>query len=226
MLAKWIESCFDEQKRLPWRRFALDRDDKKGNVSEDEILCEWNRPKAVANLNESDSDGDMLIVDKRTKSPAKKMEIVDSDDDDMVVVVKPPASPVKITIDDDDDETENNKNDDNIEDMPPDDEQKENQEVGNDSESSVDITMVECEAFKGKLFYLNEDLPAAVVIKFKHIIKHMLGIITKDPKKANYIVTKTGRNLPKNTRAEVVKDLWIQECHDLQAFIPTTRYKL
>jgi DNA-repair protein XRCC1 len=217
--AKWIESCFSEQKRLPWRRFAMDRDDKNETVSEEEILCDWNRPKTAAtNLNDSDSDGDMLIVDKRKFTPEKKIQAVGSDDDDdMVVVVKPPALPMKITIDDDE----------SMQDVEmADDEQKENVEEDNDSESSIDITNVECEAFKGKTFYLNEDLPATTIIKFKHTIKYMLGIVTKNPSKANYIITKYGENLPKNACGEVVKDIWIQECHDLQAFIPTTRYKL
>lgn len=207
---------------MPWRRFAVDRDDKNGNESEEEVLCEWSRPKATKTLNDSDSDGDILIVDKRNKTPVKKMEVDDSDDDDddMVVVVKQPDLPPKITIEDDD-ETINlpdNNNDNN-------EEQKENV-AEYDSESSIDYANVECEAFKNKIFYLNGDLPATTVIKFVHTIKHMLGILTKDPTRANYIITKYGKNLPKNTRAEVVKDIWIQECHDLQAFIPTTRYKL
>lgn len=223
--AKWIDNCFSEQKRLPWRRFAVDRDDKAGDVSEEEILCEWLRPKAT---NDSDdSDGDMLIVDNRTgekkSSPEKKIEmkVDDSDDEDMMVVVKPPASPPKITIDNSDSETEKTH----------DDEQKENDNLQQnafdfDSESSIDYSTVECEAFKNKIFYLNKDLPATTLLKFIHVIKHMLGIVTKDASKANYIITRHGKNLPRNSTAEVVKDTWIQECHDLQAFIPTTRYKL
>lgn len=204
----------------------MDRDDKQDTVSEDEILCEWHRPKVVTeNQNESDSDGDMLIVDNRKKTPEKKQIIVESDDDDdMVVVVNPPASPPKITIDDDENETENAPME--VQEAENDEEHKENVEASYDSESSIDITMVECEAFKGKTFYLNDDLPATTIIKFKHVIKHMLGTVTKDASKANYIITKYGKDLPKNTRGEVVKDLWIEECHDLQAFIPTTRYKL
>lgn len=166
----------------------------------------------------------MLVVNKRKEekknSPKGKIEsnVIDSDDDDdMVVVVKPPVSPPKITIpDDDEDDTVNEV-----------DEQKENEDLFDaDSDSSIDISTVECQAFKNKVFYLNQDLPATTTIKFKHVIKHMLGIVTKDPSKANYIITRHGKNLPKNTNAEVVKDTWIQECHDLQAFIPITRYRL
>lgn len=213
--AKWIENCFTEQKRLPWRRYAMDRDDKTGNESEEEILCELSKKKVD---NESDSDGDMLVVDHRKKTPEKKVELKvdDSDDDDMVVIFKQ-SSPAKITIDDDDDD--NNETDPHV------DEQKGN-EISYDSESSIDITAVECEAFKGKILYLNQDLPSTTILKFVHIIKHMLGVVTKDASKAHYIITKEGKNLPKNSKAEIVKDTWVQECHELQAFIPTTRYRL
>lgn len=34
---KWIEECHSERKRLPWRRFALDKNEKKQTESEDEI---------------------------------------------------------------------------------------------------------------------------------------------------------------------------------------------
>lgn len=35
----WIEDCYSQRKRLPWRRYALDRNDK-GDESEEEV-CEW-----------------------------------------------------------------------------------------------------------------------------------------------------------------------------------------
>jgi hypothetical protein len=192
---KWVENCFAEQKRLPWRRFAVDRDDKDEAESEEEILCEWKKSKPL--LIDSDSDGDMVVIDKRVakKSPPKSIEMKDE------VEVK------SINADKDD--------------------QKENLSMEIDSDSSIDITQVECEAFKNRVFYLNADLPASTSIKFKHIIKHMLGSLTKDASKANYIITKNGKSLPQNKgRAEVVKDIWIEECHELQALLPISRYKL
>lgn len=193
---KWIENCFNEQKKIPWRRFAVDRDDKKGDESEEEILCEWK-----TNLEpEEDSDDDMVVIDKR------KIDKVASSSPQKVVIAKD---------DDDDDDIKETKE-----------EQKENMEI--DSDSSIDITAVECQAFKNKIFYLNEDLPASTVLKFKHIIRNMLGTLTKDPSKANYVITSQGKKLPKQiiATAEIVKDTWIQECNDLQAFIPTSRYLL
>lgn len=37
---EWIEECFTQRKRLPWRRFCLDRNDQKMDESEDEVLEE------------------------------------------------------------------------------------------------------------------------------------------------------------------------------------------
>lgn len=37
---KWIENCHSQRKRLPWRRFALDKGDLGQPESEDEILEE------------------------------------------------------------------------------------------------------------------------------------------------------------------------------------------
>lgn len=189
---KWIESCFNEQKKIPWRRFAVDRDDKKGEESEEEILCEWKTNLEI----EEDSDDDMVVVDRR-----KNDKIASSPQKNVIIKEDVNEEYVK-------------------------EEQKENMEI--DSDSSIDITAVECQAFKNKIFYLNEDLPASTVLKFKHTIRNMLGTLTKDPSKANYVITSQGKKLPKqiNATAEIVKDIWIQECNDLQAFIPTSRYLL
>lgn len=198
---KWIEHCFSEQKKIPWRRYATDRDEKNVAESEEEIVCEWKKQEDVV-----DSDDDMVVVDNRNKKKSSPVKLENDDDDDMVVVDK--RKPEKVV-------------------KAEEEEQKENVQIEIDSDSSIDITAVECDAFKNKVFYLNEDLPSSTVLKFTHIIRNMLGIVTKSSSKANYIITKQGRNLPKISGAEVVvKDTWIQECHDLQAFIPTKRYEL
>lgn len=35
--AKWIEACYNERKRFPWRRFALDKNEKDVSESENEV---------------------------------------------------------------------------------------------------------------------------------------------------------------------------------------------
>jgi len=248
---KWIENCFIEQKMIPWRRFALDSTEKSKSESEDEILCEWHRPKSSTETDpkeekmeqSDDSDSDMLVVDRRGQKNNSKI-IIDSDSESDMVIVDKTNKNNNIEDDKMDIKQEDNDGDDNTnrfkdeqqQQQPPqsiDDERNNNKNEmetdvysEDDSVSSIDITTVECQAFKDKIFYLNEDLPATDKIKLSDNIKHMLGIVTKNPHKAHYIISKQGKKLPTNFKAEVVKEIWIRECFDLQAFIPTTRYKI
>lgn len=51
---KWIEACYSQRKRLPWRRFALCKQDLDKAESEDEILEQV--------TTESDTDEDVVLV--------------------------------------------------------------------------------------------------------------------------------------------------------------------
>ncbi|KAG5674603.1 hypothetical protein PVAND_004557 [Polypedilum vanderplanki] len=224
---KWIERCFTEQKRLPWRRFAVDKSEQDESESEEEIFSEWHKPKTSSNNDDDkesinsnscdiDDDYDMLIVDKRNEknpSPMKKviasMTIDDSESDNDMKTVKIEKSEI-------DSESKDNNND-----------FQENVECySEDSISSVDITKIECEVFKDKKFYLNTDLSATDKILLKDHIKNMLGVVTKNPHKADYIIVKKAKSLPIKVSAEIVKEVWIRECFELQAFIPTSRYRI
>lgn len=57
----WVENCHSERKRLPWRRFALDKNDNNQSESEDEIE-ELVKPATIITpvtyqpMNDSDDD--------------------------------------------------------------------------------------------------------------------------------------------------------------------------
>lgn len=233
---KWIEECFTQQKKLSWRRYALESNEKNQPESEDEIYCEWLKPKSSSS---SSSLGDVATAVKNVQ---------DSDDDaaDMAIVVcrQQSSSPAKLIIDDSDTEADmkalTTTKHENLIDV---DEGKKEEENNNakmvvtemeeveeiypdDSDSSIDITTIESKIFKDKIFYLNKDLSEIEVIGLKDKIKHMMGTITKNPTTAHYIITKMGRSLPssKSVSAVVVKNIWINECHELSSFIPTKRY--
>lgn len=230
---KWIETCFTEQKMIPWRRFALDSSEQNQPESEDEIHCEWNKPvdehaKSSTKQELDDSDDDMLIVDRRGLND--DVQVIDSESDsDMAVDVAPLKKENEVKMD----ETESNVSQQRQEDrndskdaIDINENRPTNDFYSDDSVSSIDITTIECQAFKDKKFYLNGDLTATDTIKLKDIIKNMLGVVTKNPHKANYVISKYGKNVPRNIKGEVVKEIWVRECFDLQAFIPTTRYRL
>jgi hypothetical protein len=205
---------------LPWRRFALDSSEKDEHESEEEVLSEWHRPKTVSSSKENqhseDSDDDMLIVDKR-KSPVKQIVIDDSDSEDDMKVVHSVAKR--------DDDNGINESNDNGRSPPQSNQILQEEDYSEDSISSIDITTIECKVFNNRMFYLNDDLSATDRIRLADHIKQMLGIVTKNPYKADYIIAKQGKSFPKNAKGEVVKEVWVRECYELQAFIPTARYK-
>lgn len=235
---KWIEHCFAEQKRLPWRRFALDSSEMAESESEEEIYVDWLKPKTSDEQeqekiddekmeeDEDDDDDDMVIVVKQKSPPKVVVNDSDSDDDMKMVVINKKDDNIKNDSDegvkDIEDSSNGNSNNNNLLNTSG----SQEREYSEDSVSSIDITQVECQIFRDKVFYLNEDLSATDKIKLPDMIKSMVGTVTKNPFKASYIITKEGRSLPRKFTGEVVKEIWVRECCDLQAFIPTKRYKL
>lgn len=226
----WITDCFSEQKRLPWRRYSIVRGEKDEPESEDEIHNVLNKPKSPSKSASkslafhSDSDDDMVVVDRRVKNgtdqkadkPSSQVSNANLDDSDEVQIL-PEPEPVVIDLDDGD---EHNNNE------PP--SQKSAMEVSTDDElmQEVDSAHIENQVYKSKAFFLNDDLPATDVIKLKNQIPAMEGRITEKPAKADYLVTKTGHKLPQGVSGEVVTPLWVFECYELGALIPTHRYKI
>jgi hypothetical protein len=48
-----VLKCYSQRKRIPWRRFALDRKQKEEDESEDEILDERSKPSEIESRRES-----------------------------------------------------------------------------------------------------------------------------------------------------------------------------
>lgn len=59
---KWIEDCYLQRKRLPWRRYALDRDDLGEVESEDEI---WEQVADESATIEDDDVESVLVLFKK-----------------------------------------------------------------------------------------------------------------------------------------------------------------
>lgn len=183
---KWIEACFNERKRIPWRRFALDTADQDEPESEAEIHVEKKASPAKPKLPESGSEDDMVVVDKRVKNGEEAKPVVIDSDDDMAVVDKRKEKAEEAAV----------KPAQNV------------MEVSTDDELMLSFngiaTQADNQIFKNKTFYLNEDLPATDVIKLKNQISSMSGNVTGKPSKADYIITATGKRLPEGTSGEVL----------------------
>lgn len=161
----------------------------------------------------------MVVVDKRVENgsdpKADKSASGDLNESDDVQIL-PEAEPVIIDLDDG---QEPNNNEPAT--------QKSAIDVSTDDElmEEVDLTHIENQVYKSKTFFLNDDLPATDVIKLNNQITAMEGRVTGQPAKADFIVTKTGHKLPQGVTGEVLTALWVYECYELGAMIPTTRYK-
>jgi hypothetical protein len=49
------------------------------------------------------------------------------------------------------------------------------------------------------------------------------GLLVED---ADYVIANKVKHISKDIRAELVKQRWIQECFDMECWIPTKRYLL
>lgn len=64
---KWIEDCYRDRKRYPWRRYALDKADKTGNESEEEIWEKVDTPPASPKDNGGDTEDEIEAIINSTK---------------------------------------------------------------------------------------------------------------------------------------------------------------
>ncbi|XP_051169710.1 DNA repair protein XRCC1 [Leptopilina boulardi] len=62
---KYIEDCFDKKKRIPWRRYALDKNEMDKSDSENEIVCSGRVIPSEDDL-DVDSDDDFKPYDEET----------------------------------------------------------------------------------------------------------------------------------------------------------------
>lgn len=201
---KWIEACFSEQKKLPWRRFALDSSEKDEPESEDEIHNILSKPKGDEKEEKSesfvvDSDDDMMVVDKRVKNGEDKAQVVVPDEPPIVVLEdESKADPMEVSTDDD-------------------------LAVKDDDESKTENNV-----FEGFSFFLNEsDLSVTTIIKLKDKIASMMGELTKDSTAADFIISEKGKGLHDVKHpSKVLTPRWIEECYELGAIIPRRRYQI
>lgn len=78
--AKWIESCHRERKRLPWRRFALDKEEKDESESENEIHEIVETPEVE--VMQVDDNDEIEKEEPDSKSSQRSFADISTDEDD------------------------------------------------------------------------------------------------------------------------------------------------
>lgn len=192
----WITDSHLKRIKLPWRRYALDPNDKNQPESEDEIFDEEFKPKEKNSTPQKDikeENDDIIIYDQSESSAADED---DTDDEIQQALNKIPKekSDFDKSTDEDDQEKDENKKEKNL------------------------------KFFNHCKFYLNEDLHTVDVIKLKAFIKQYGGELIKHPVDANFIISKEKVTNLKDFNGEILKPLWIYECNDMECLLPTDRY--
>uniref|UniRef100_A0A182MSY1 BRCT domain-containing protein n=1 Tax=Anopheles culicifacies TaxID=139723 RepID=A0A182MSY1_9DIPT len=80
--------------------------------------------------------------------------------------------------------------------------------------------------FNGKTFYLHQELGAVDMIKLEKYIETFKGTVSKEMAGVDYVIARSKHTLPFNSRAELVKPLWVYECNDMECLIPVNRYRI
>jgi hypothetical protein len=168
------------------------------------------------------------------KTP-EKVSLLSSDDEDMIPVPFTRKSPEKVAKIDDPNENgrEDPEKEDPVEkershtpdlkfDNTTDDESKPTQDM------SLNVTQIQVDKkiFDDKKFHLNHDLSATDKIKLERHILYLKGRIATKAEDADYVIANKAKHISKDIRAELVKPRWIQECFDMECWIPTKRYLL
>lgn len=168
----WIEKCFQEQKKVSWRKYALDDNDRKQSDSEDEIVNILLKPASTTAVEETEESTDLPAKDNDSSieiiSP-KKTQIDLSSDEDMDIVDNRKPNPSIATVQ----ESIKNgsiKKEKDISNATTDEDVDHKQD-----DYSFENTQNEAPLFNSKTFFLTTDLKATDVVKLEKFIPSMKG---------------------------------------------------
>lgn len=227
---EWIERCHALRKRLSWRKFALDSDDQQRSDSEGEIVDEARRPKPDQSRSASPVKP---LAKAKSPSPRKETDeeaLAHYDLDDVAIVDAEQPPTYELSGSDTEEEIERVKQKQR--------EQAKTSKTGPDNDGLYDKSTEEEEGknggegkekeldfFRRKRFLLDDDVGAVDLIKLERYVELYKGSVTKTIVEADYVVTRHQKPLPASFKGELVKPLWVYECHDMECLIPTQRYR-
>ncbi|XP_065084161.1 DNA repair protein XRCC1 [Ochlerotatus camptorhynchus] len=210
----WIERCHALQKRLSWRKFALDSSEAEQTDSEGEIVDIANKPSPTGSRDKTkESKGHVRETDEEA--------LAHYDLDDVELVENPKPDTVEISGSDTEEEIERVK------------QKKQTKETGAMYDKSTEDegqngnadAFAPLEFFKGKTFFVDPEIGAVDMIKLERYIQLYKGTVAKTPAEAYYIVTRNNKPMGENFKGELIKPLWVYECHDMECLIPSQRYR-
>jgi DNA-repair protein XRCC1 len=252
---EWIELCHSQPKRLPWRRFCLDKDDKNKDESEEEIFeqvdenvdCdtdeeieklkdEENKKKSFEKVNKTDYDCDTDEEIERVKAEENKnltaKNACASNEEESLLRNKTESSNIskeetdKYDCETDDEEGSSNDPYDAETDI---DEEEIERLLPNVSNVSYDELP---SFFRGKNFYVDALFPASERKLFVRYITACGGCVLNTTQFRDIeIVISKSKKKPEEIRSWddktlFVKPVWLFACKDADAFLDPSEYIL
>ncbi|KAJ8984372.1 hypothetical protein NQ317_003520 [Molorchus minor] len=222
---KWIEDCYRQRKRLPWRRYALDKDDIGKDESEDEVYEILKRDTPVAVVDEDSdygehknvgSDTDERIARIREKEQLDKDTISkeEKQSDDLDTDIETPKKRFK----------GKNSADYNIYDADTDEEER-----PQESPAPVLKQMGELRNFfTDKKFYLDHSFDDGIFNRLRKYVAAYNGRLIDDPTANIDIIVTSKENSESmkeiNSVAVCLTPNWVWECHNRQKLLPIDQY--
>ncbi|XP_055636700.1 DNA repair protein XRCC1 [Toxorhynchites rutilus septentrionalis] len=227
----WIERCHAQRKRLSWRKFALDSDDAERTDSEEEVIDITNKPKEhserESHTPKSSIKDSHQRIEKAREDPKPKEtdeEVLAHYDLDDVIVVEKKTENYDVSGSDTEEDIE--KVNRRINKQPENASEIYDKSTDEDGQNNIIDAVTSLNFFSGKIFFLDEELGVVDVIKLEQYVKLYRGTITTNISEAHFVVTRNKKYVDKQIASELIKPLWIYECHDMECLIPYQRYLL
>nr|XP_029734884.1 LOW QUALITY PROTEIN: DNA repair protein XRCC1 [Aedes albopictus] len=218
----WIERCHALRKRLSWRKFAMDSNDAEQTESEGEIIDISKKPSGSSPHKRGEERSRETREEPVRETDEEALAHYDLDDVVMVEDAKPDT--VEVSGSDTEEEIERVKQ---MQQKKPTEDvsgmyDKSTEDEG--SQSTADA-FAPLDFFKGKSFFIDSDVGAVDIIKLERYVKLYKGSTTKTATEADYVVTRNRKPMGDSFKGEIIKPLWVYECHDMECLIPTQRYR-
>ena len=216
---EWIEDCHSKRMRLPWRRYALDKNDQNKNESEDEVGEEVTE---TSNDYDCDTDEEIekikleetkqkLKEESKTKIPKPEADSYDCDTDEEIDNIKSEMKKNPEVV------TPESRNEENTDDECYDAETDVDEEDVRKLLPETDHLKYESlpKFFTNLEFHIDKDLKGDERKLIQRYIVAAGGRVRKSRSKANHVLTKfIGEDSRKNCSAKFVNPSWVFACHD------------
>ncbi|XP_067638128.1 DNA repair protein XRCC1 [Eurosta solidaginis] len=211
----WVEDCYRQKKKLPWRRYALDSSDLNQPDSEDEILDESLRPVEATSINDIHKKADSSVAYSNSNDVKSFIVTSGSDTEDEIQKV------LKNNNSSQDQRNGKNTTKRTVFDVTTE------EEEFLAKKAKLNTTSKNGGFFKGVKFFICDDIKPAEWKRLENLLQINGGSIMSDENEAKYLIT-NGQTTSKSSSTDrmLVKPDWIYECNDMEIEVSIKKFLL